>query len=649
MSKSKKQMPFQKTEYVVTSSEKNTPFWWMMFLPLVLGFLLYANTFGHDYTQDDAIVIYDNMFTQKGLSGISGLLNEDTFFGFFKERGKEKLVSGGRYRPFTPIMFAVEYQLAGKAPFLGHFVNALLYGFLGLVVFQVLSMMFSFISDYKENFIWIVLGMTCLYIAHPIHTEAVANIKGRDEIMSMLGSVGALYFLLKNEKQSTYANALLACISFFIGLMSKENAITFLAVVPLVLMLFYNKSFGKALVACLPLFGAALLFLIIRTSVLGFDLGSTSMELMNNPFIKQVDGKYIPYTAGEKFATIFYIIFKYIGLLIFPHPLTHDYYPMQIPKMSFADAKVLGSVLLLALMAFGSFYYYKRDRIISFVLLYFFITLSIVSNVFVNIGTNMNERFMFMPSLAICILIPHLVYKWTKSKNITLGILSVILLVFSIKTIDRNAVWKNDFTLFTTDVHTSTNSAKVLNAAGGALVTESEKDKTKIKEYCPRAIQYLNKAISIHPNYKVAYLLLGNAYFYMGETDNAIKNYEHCLKIDPSFRDASNNLAVVYRDKGRNYGEKQNDLTNAEKFLQQSYQLNPNDAETNRLLGIAYGMAGKHSNSIQYFENVIKLSPNEAGGYMNLSMAYGYLNDAVNKEKYRAMAIKIDPKLGQTK
>jgi hypothetical protein len=98
-------------------------------LVFAFGSLLYLNTLTHEFTQDDAIVIYDNMYTTKGISGIKGLFTKDTFFGFFKEEGKAKLVSGGRYRPLTPAMFALEYQIVGKNPFLGHLINILLYGF----------------------------------------------------------------------------------------------------------------------------------------------------------------------------------------------------------------------------------------------------------------------------------------------------------------------------------------------------------------------------------------------------------------------------------------------------------------------------------------------------------------------------------------
>ena len=77
----------------------------------IASFLLYANTFAHEYAQDDAIVITDNMYTQDGIKGIPGLLNKDTFFGFFKVEGKAALVAGGRYRPFSLITFAIEQEI----------------------------------------------------------------------------------------------------------------------------------------------------------------------------------------------------------------------------------------------------------------------------------------------------------------------------------------------------------------------------------------------------------------------------------------------------------------------------------------------------------------------------------------------------------
>ena len=108
------------------SLRKDYPTWFTnnslhCLLIMVLSFVLYANTLTHDYTQDDAIVITDNEFTEKGFSGIPDILRYDTFRGFFKEAGIAQLVSGGRYRPLTLVLFAVEVQFFGQNPDLKYF------------------------------------------------------------------------------------------------------------------------------------------------------------------------------------------------------------------------------------------------------------------------------------------------------------------------------------------------------------------------------------------------------------------------------------------------------------------------------------------------------------------------------------------------
>ncbi len=648
---SKKKTPKETPATAVPAVAVQRGFWsYLKWILPAFGFLLYANTLGHDYTQDDAIVIYDNMYTVKGLAGIPGLLSKDTFHGFFKEEGKAKLVSGGRYRPLTPVMFAIEYQLFGKNPFIGHLINALLYGLLGWMIYLLLVEIFGFRTDFSDHFRYVVLAAAVLFLAHPVHTEAVANIKGRDEIVSMLGAITATWLILR-QAANKGKYFLWALLSFFLALMSKENAITFLAVVPLILVFFYNKGWGDALRLSLPLLAGAVIFMLIRTAVLGFDLGGTPMELMNNPFLKLGSNGYIPFSAGEKFATILYTLGKYLMLLLVPHPLTHDYYPRHIDIMHFGDAAVLVSLLTYVALIGLAVYGYKKDRVLSFGILYFLLTLSIVSNIVFPIGTNMSERFLFMPSLGFCLILPYIIYKISKKGRVAFYATAVLALAFSIKTISRNAVWVNDFTLFTTDVKTSARSAKVLNAAGGALQTEAanEKDVSKKNQMLQQAIVYLNEAVKIHPGYKNAYLLMGNSYYYLNDFDKSIEAYKKSLQLDPDFKDAINNLAVVYRDAGRNAGEKQNNIVLAEQMLLESFRLNPNDAETNRLLGIAYGLSGRHSQAIPYFEKVTQLDPKNAAAFMNLSSAYRYNGDEANAAKYRNIALSLDPKLGQGK
>ncbi|MFN8337508.1 MAG: tetratricopeptide repeat protein [Saprospiraceae bacterium] len=626
---------------------KSSSFAWQGWLVFIFGALVYLNTLTHQFTQDDAIVIYDNMYTTKGVSGLNGIFTKDTFFGFFKEEGKAKLVSGGRYRPLTPAMFAIEYQLVGKNPLLGHLINILLYGFLCFMIYKLLVSMICSKEDNETNR-YFAMAVALLYATHPLHTEAVANIKGRDEIMSMLGSVFALYYMLKyiDLKEAKYM--IYACLALFLGLLSKENTITFLAIVPLTLYYFRDIDFKNALAKSAILLLPAILFLMIRSAILGSDFGGTPMELMNNPYLKFVNGSYIPFDMGEKMATIIYTLGKYVQLLIFPHPLTHDYYPRYIDIMSFGDVSVIISLLIYVALIWVTISGFRSKNILSYGAAFYLITLSIVSNIVFPIGTNMSERFMFMPSLGFALVLAYLLQKfvWTKfGKNAFMASIGIIVLLYSVKTISRNFVWESDFKLFQTDVKTSVNSAKVLNAAGGSLTDKAftEKDENKKKAMLTEALGYLNRAVQVHPTYKNAYLIMGNAYYYMQDYDNAITAYGNALKIDPDYKDAFTNQAIALREAGKNAGEKENNLQKAETYLLKSLQMAPHDTETLRLLGVLNGIKGNHTEAIKYFESVVAQDQKNANAYLNLSTAQRNAGDANSAQISLQKALQLDP------
>ena len=649
--KNRKQAPVESIKSNAIAPKLTVAFKWHGVIVFLFGAFLYINTIFHDFTQDDAIVIYDNMYTTQGVSGLKGLFTKDTFFGFFKEEGKAKLVSGGRYRPFTPAMFAIEYQLSGKNPLLGHLINILLYGFLCMMIYKLLISLICHKED-SMGMRYLALAAALIYAVHPIHTEAVANIKGRDEIMSMLGSILALYFLVKYHDFKLFKYLIFACISYLIAFLSKENTITFLAVIPLALYFFRDVSAKSAIAKSMVLLIPTFIFLFIRSMVLGNDFGGAPMELMNNPYLKLVNGTYIPFDLGEKMATIIYTLGKYIQLLIFPHPLTHDYYPRFIGVKSFSDIYVLLSLALYLCIIVFAIRGLKSKSLTAFAYAYYLITLSIVSNVVFPIGTNMSERFMFMPSLGFAIFLAFLLEKYLfqkMGKQIFLIGLGVILSLYTLKTVTRNNVWKSDFSLFTTDVKTSINSAKVLNAAGGALSTEAfkEKDEVKKKEMLMQALVYLNKAVLVHPQYKNAYLIMGNAHYYLNEYEKGAGAYQKALELDPNFKDAAANLAITLRDAGKQAGEKENDLIKAESYLTRSYQLSPNDAETLRLMGVMNGIKGNHNEAIKYFEKVVQIEPKNAGGYLNLSLAYKNIGDTVNAERNMQRALAIDPNIAK--
>lgn len=622
---------------------------WIIF---AFALVLYANTLVNDFAQDDAIVIQENMFTQKGIKGISGILEYDTFYGFFKDPTKAKLVSGGRYRPFSLVIFALMHQFFGDNPFIFHLFSILLFALTCMILYKVLlKLMETRYNEMHASFIAFCAAL--LFAAHPLHTEVVANVKGADETFSLLGSLAGLLFCIKARESGKLKTAWIGGIFMFFGMLSKENAITFLAVIPLCLLYFYKDDLKNIIKYTGPFIAATILFLAIRTAVIGMDLGGSPKELMNNPFLKVVGNQYIPFSAGEKIATILYTLGLYIKLLILPHPLTHDYYPRHIGIMSFGDIEVLLSLAVYIVLVILAIKGFKKRTLVSFSILYFLITLSIVSNLLFPIGTNMSERFMFMPSIGFCLLaalgILWLVNKAKAQLNNStyqkgLVLIVVVCLAYSIKTISRNTIWKDNFTLFTTDVKVSENSAKLQNSVGGELVTKAIKlkDETEKFRLAEEAIPHLKKALEIHPTYHNAYLLLGNAHFIQLKYDEAIADYENCLRVYPQNKDAEKNIQMAYREGGKYYGEKKGDLKKALVYLNKAYELNPNDYETNRLLGVANGVSGNINIAIDYFKKASDINPT-ADAFKNLSTAYYNAGDKINGDLYAQKSKSIPP------
>ena len=230
--------------------------------------------------------------------------------------------------------------------------------------------------------------------------------------------------------------------------------------------------------------------------------------------------------------------------------------------------------------------------------------------------------------------------------KMVIGIATLCIVAMGAKTIDRNKVWKDDFTLFTSDVKTNPRSAKLLNAAGGALTTKSASmaQGPERTQYLNQAIEYLNKAVSIHPGYRNAYLLLGNAHYYLENYEASVENFDKALAVDPNYADALKNLPIVLRDGGRYLGQVKNNFPKAEKWLVRSYNMSPQDYETCRLLGITYGIQGQNQKAIEYFLIAVELRPDIAANYSSLGTAY--LNNGQTELAREAFnkAVELDPK-----
>ncbi len=141
---------------------------WFLFL---LATIIYLPTITFDYVLDDGIVIHENKFTQKGIKGIKEIFTHDSFVGYFGE--EVKYVAGGRYRPFTQFIFAIQKELFGFKPWIGHLTNILSYALLMVILFLTIKALLAFPPFNNENAKVIAFISTLLYLFHPIHTEVV--------------------------------------------------------------------------------------------------------------------------------------------------------------------------------------------------------------------------------------------------------------------------------------------------------------------------------------------------------------------------------------------------------------------------------------------------------------------------------------------
>ena len=515
-------------------------FWRQNWLPALLlmaaSFGLYAAAVRFGYVLDDQMVFWQNTYVQKGFAGIRDIFGYDSFMGYFQKRENLLLLEGGRYRPLSLVTFAMEVGIFGKDhPGISHFINILLYGLTGVMLYRILAGLFPREEGGRWYFSVAFIG-ALLFVLHPLHSEAVANIKGRDEILALLFSLGALYATLKyfdtNRSGWLWGSAFL----LLLGLFSKENALTFLAVIPLTVWFFTKVPLNRIVTAGLPLLVASFVFILVRYNALGFmlDHGRAVNDLMNNPFLGM--------SIGEKLATTFLTLGWYVKLLFWPHPLTHDYYPYHVPKVNFSDWKALGSLVLYAGMGIWAVLNLRKRSVPAYVILYFLVTISIVSNLFVAVGTFMNERFAYMPSVAICVLagwfLARKLPEWLNERPdrpyvLGAGVLAIAVGLLGWRTFVRVPDWKDALSLNTSAIRTSSGSARS-HCFYVTAIYENQYLKTKdpaVKKPLVDTMEYhINRSLEINPDYGSALVMKGAIAAARFEQDHQMDKLFHAFE-----------------------------------------------------------------------------------------------------------------------
>lgn len=629
----------------------------------IFAFILYVNTLNHGYVLDDHTVISANRYTQEGFKGIPTLLTTAYWFGY---DGTNSSV----YRPFSTIIFALEHEFFGNSPFAGHLINVLIFAFTGALLFYTLRNLLNNnakLNDHEKTLLAFIIAL--IYTAHPVHTEAVANIKSRDELLGFFWVMLAILFSLKsiqNNRRKT-ANMTLSSLCFFIALLSKENAFSFILIFPLIFYFFAGLELKRNMQYSSVYLAVACVYLALRISFLDKSFsGDFGNDLMTN----SLNGAE---SYPDRIATAIFILVKYIWLLIVPHPLVYDYSYNHIPSLRWYEFKAIASVLFCGSLAGYAFYKIRTRNMIWFGVLYFFISISIVSNVVILVGAPMAERFLFTPSLAWCMILGALLcslFPLHNKEDISLSrnwkltaALTLIIAAYSFKTISRNMDWKDNYSLFIADIRHVPNSARAQLFLG----IES----LKYPEKYQGGIEAMKNAAKINPLYRDAFYNLGVGYDNQNKLDSASNCFMEAIKLDPDYLKAYGNLGMTlgkqdryeeavfyllkaitiapnyfdaYVNLGSVYGKK-GEQENAIVMFNKAISLKPNSHRPYDNLGIIYAQKGEYQTAIQLFRKAIAIAPNHSNAYLNLAITYQTLGDNVNAELNYKKAFELDPKL----
>jgi tetratricopeptide (TPR) repeat protein len=607
------------------------PFWlddkkvaWLFF---GIAFLLYAKTIWYDFTLDDIAVIKENDFVHDGFKGFGKILNTFYWAGYPVFAN----LNSGLFRPLSLMLFAVEWQFFGKNPHAFHFVNVMLYAICSLLLYRTLRDLFR---DYSLTLPFLA---TLLWIVFPAHTEVVANVKSGDELLSMIFFLLCLRQLMKWESPSDYKSLLLAGLFFFLSLLSKEGAILFLPVIFILFVQFRQKSVKEIIRPAI---------ILATVSIIWFSWHSYVISHASSPKITYTYHDNSLVAAPDlvsRASTAMLMQGKYLLKSVTGFPLSYDYSYNENPYTGLSDPLVLISILVCVGLFVLSILKFKKDPVLSFGILFYFITFALTSNVFVLIGATMADRFLFVPSIGFVIALTWIILKLTKGESQklfaskALYILLPLSLLYSIRSFARSSDWIDEKTLYTVDVENADGSARVHSNCGIELRNQANDQPSivlKNQEY-DLAFKEFQNAIKIDSLDYGSYSAAGECLFLSGRFDESVYWRTRALQIEPRY-------VVIYRDLG-------NSLLKCAKYdsaiivYQQAVNAKSSDSLTRIHIGDCYLLKRDTAKAIEFYQQNTVAYPNYIDGWNKLGNFYGATGQMEKSTAAFFQITKIDP------
>jgi len=668
-------------------------------LLILISIGLYVNTFNHEVAFDDENVLHKNEFVIQGVKGIPALLTHDSYYSYYRQMGLDNSLPGGRYRPLSHISFAIEQEFIGTLPDgivtdyswdsnknrieetkedtnkdgkfteydfwvkgsgFRHVTNVLLYALLIGIMYHVLT---TYIFSNKKDMVFLSL---LLFAIHPLHTEVVANIKSRDEILSLIFIFTTLGFALRYVKTFKRRDLILTAVNMLLALLSKEYALLLFGLIPAILFVFFKekinlkekgfwilltfvgiasfsliKFFNSGTLIAVPILflyggyyfakqskfastrliygiGAALiLYLAMRFSATTHQVDVDELSFANDI----IGNPYLFATPSEIWASKIYIWFKYIELFFIPNPLLADYSFKTIPYSNFASPIVWLSIftyLTLLILTVWSILKRKTWSLGLMLFIGFFIP---ITNLFIDIGATMGERLFFHASIGLSIFISMLIFNliekmnWTKKSTLLLlgSVLFIQTGAFAFLTIKRNPDWKNNQTLFIKDV---TKAPENINAIIGAATSFYElgnlpKNKALKYLYAVKANNLYNRGISVYPKHFPLHNNKAINLYSIGMLDSALISSNKAYELSPTQTNILNfrfELSNHFMYLGVQQFEKKN-FKKGMNYLVKSLSADKTNDKAWTNMGFALAQAGAKDKALSCFQSALQFNP----------------------------------------
>ncbi len=425
-----------------------------------------------------------------------------------------------------------------------HLINSILVYYLLLNFFKTPALSGKFNQDYIR---YLALFAALIFLTHPVMTQAVAYIYQRLASMAALFYILSINFYIAGRNSEGRNRTILLIISFvsmFAGILTKQNTFTIPLMMLAIEFFFYNEGLS----------GKRRNLLLIIAGV--FTAGIAAVIITSPDFLFNE----VKFHTGERiggytyFLTQIRVVADYIRILFVPTGLNLDYDYTLTYNLS--DWRIWATFPIHLLMFFLVFRLFKHDRLISFGILWYYLTLSVESSV-VPIADVINDHRLYLPMPGFAFIIIGIIDRfYSKSSwEKLLAPLAVIVFIFSIMTFMREKVWQNEITLWSDVIEKSPNKHRGFLNRGQAFVMEGK---------YAEALSDLDRAVELNPDITMAYQNRGGANF-------ALKNYYDALHDFNKYIEMTKGSPLAYMSRANVYmalGDYKSAITDYNKYIQ---------------------------------------------------------------------------------